>query len=307
MRYELMKSFGNKTLIMMLVILMFVNGLEMFYHSKYYKHTFSVDENYTTEDYHELISKAVSDIQNGEDIFLSKLLIETFKNREITNDAYDSKEAEFVDYSKNGIYVMILIVLMVYFTIDTERKSGMNRIISITSGKNTRIILMKQLSLAVCCFILNVVFLVEGIVEYKIIGGLNLGMKLYNVPGYFGTWFTGNILTYKIICTMGMSLVHIIIGNIIYIFAGLFEKIFAVISVSVIMVLMYICNKISPVNCFMNIFSFYDSGCLVRDFIVIDMGNIVTYRLWAALVIVLVCAIAVNICNFLIYRKRRYV
>ena len=65
MRYELMKSFGNKTLIMMLVILMFVNGLEMFYHSKYYKHTFSMDENYTTENYHELISKAVSDIQNG--------------------------------------------------------------------------------------------------------------------------------------------------------------------------------------------------------------------------------------------------
>lgn len=307
MRYELMKSFGNKTLIMMLVILMFVNGLEMFYHSKYYKHTVSMDENYTTEDYHELISKAVSDIQTGEDIFLSKLLIETFKNREITNDAYDSKEAEFVNYSKTGTFVMILIILMVYFTIDTERRSGMSRIIFLTSKRNTRIILMKQLSLAVSCFIINIVFLIEGIVEYKIIGGLDLGMKLYNVPGYFGTWFTGNILMYKIICTIGITLVHIIIGNIIYILAGLFEKGFAIIAVSVIVVLTYIGNKISPQNYFINIFSFYDSGCMVRDFIVIDMGNIVTFRLWAALVTVLICAVVVNICNFLIYRKRRYV
>ena len=147
---------------------------------------------------------------------------------------------------------MILIILMVYFTIDTERKSGMNRIISITSKKNARIILMKQLSLVACCFIINIVFLVEGIVEYKIIGGLDLGMKLYNVPGYFGTWFTGNILMYKIICTIGMSLVHIIIGNIIYILAGLFEKSFAVITVSVIVVLMYISDKVSPQNCFLS-------------------------------------------------------
>lgn len=309
MKYELMKSFGNKVVILVMIILMCVNGLEIYYQCKYYRHEIDLEQNYTTADYKRFISEAVCDIENGEDVFLSKLVIEEFKDREITNEAYDSREEEFTVYGKYGIYGVIMVVLIVFFTVDTERRTGMTSIISMTSGKELKVIPAKQLSFAVSCLLINAVFLIESIVLYKIFGGLDMGMKLYNVPGYFGTWFSGNILMYKMVCTIGMSMAQILLGNLIYIVSGIFRRRNFIIAGSAIVtvVLYYLCDRIPPKYCFLNIFECFDGGCLVRDFILVGFGNIYTYRLWAALIVLFIGVVLSGICNFLIYRHRRLV
>lgn len=185
----------------------------------------------------------------------------------------------------------------------------MTSIISMTAGKDTKVVLVKQLSLAVSCLIINVVFLIESVLLYKILGGLDIEMKLYNVPGYFGTWFSGNILMYKVICTLGVTMAQIIVGNLIYIVSAVFKSQKAVIIGSAVLTggLYYVSNNIPPKNCFFNIFSFWDAGCLVKDFILVGFGNVYMYRLWIALLVAFICVIIINICNFLIYRHRRLV
>lgn len=307
MKYELIKSLGNKTVIVILLVLLCVNGLELYYHCKYYRHEITQDDNYSTQDYKNYINEAANSIRNGQDVFLSKVIISEFIDREISDEAYDSREAEFVSYEKYGIYAMILTAVFVIFTIDTERKSRMNLIISAVAKRETKVVLIKQAALWVSCIIINFVFLAENIIVCRMCGGIDLSMKLYNIPGYFGTWFSENILAYKILCTIGICMIQITAGNLIYILACFIKNIFSLIAGTLMLVVAgyYWGTRVPAKYCFMNIFSFLNSECLSKDFILVDMGSTHTYRLWAALLLLFICTILINICSFLIYRSRR--
>ncbi|MGN0374461.1 MAG: hypothetical protein ACI4EN_03095 [Butyrivibrio sp.] len=307
MKYELIKSLSNKTVIMVVFLLLCINGLEMYFQCKFFSQEILVEDNYSTEDYKAIIADAVEDIHNNRDVFLSKAVISEFIDREITNEAYDSREAEFIAYNKFGIYGIFIVALIVIFTIDTERKSGMVQIISVISKRSSKVLIAKQLSLALCCIIINFLFLTEGIILYSLSGGLDIGMKLYNVPGYFATWYSGNILSYKIICTLGICMLQIIIGNLIYIASCFFKNTVPIIGCSLASVgILFLIGKIIPSgNCYFNIFSFLNCECLSRDFIILKFGNIYTYRLWAVVITTAACMLLVNIANFLLHQSRR--
>lgn len=306
MKYELIKSFGNKVVIMITLILLCINGLEAVYQSRFVREE---DLEYSTEDYGQLIQNAFTCIEEGRDVKLSAIIIERFSGRVLTPYTYESQEVAFVKYEKYAVYGLVLVALIVIITIDTERKSRMNMIISVTENRNTGIILTKQLSLIIVCVIINVVFFLESIIVHSAAGELNLGMKLYNVPGYNNTLFNGSVLEYKLICTLGICMVHIIAGNLIYIIAVLLKKIFSIITGTVIVaVLLYNISAHFPVKyCFMNVFSFFDTRYLIKNAIIIYLGNTYTYRLWAALAVTAIVMLLINVCNFLIYRVRRVI
>ena len=307
MKYELIKSLGNKAVIVVMIMLFWLNGLEMFFHCKTIDYVYDKEQIYTTKDYQEYILHASDCIKNGQDVETSKILISEFMGREITYEYSDSMETEFVTYGKYITYGIIIIVVVVICTIDMERKSRMTEIVSIAEARQTKVIISKQGTITIYVFAINLVFLIENIIICHFYGGIDLGLQLYNVPGFFATWFSGNILSYKLLNILGVCMVEIIVGNIIYIIAGYVKNIGVLtgITVSVCALLYLLCGKIPLKYCFLNLRSFFNCEELVRDFVLVNIGNGYTYRLWVALICAAVVMIIVNVANYLIYRNRR--
>ena len=307
MKYELMKGLGNKAVIVVMIMLFWLNGLEMFFHCKTIDYVYDKEQVYSTNDYQEYILYASDCIKKGQDVEASKILISEFMGREITNEYSDSMETEFVTYGKYITYGIIIIAVVVICTIDSERKSRMTEIVSITEARQTKVILSKQGAIAIYVFGINLVFLIENILICHFYGGIDLGLQLYNIPGFFATWFSGNVLSYKLISILGVCMIEIIVGNIIYIIAGYAKNIGALagITVSSCALLYFWCGKIPLKYCFINLRSFFNCEELVKDFVLVNIGSGYTYRLWVALIYAAVVMMIVNVANYLIYRNRR--
>ena len=304
MRYELRKNFCNKVVVMMILIFLCINGLEASYKGKFVERE---DDEYTTVDYDRLVEEAFASIEEGRDVRLSSVFIENFANRELTTYTYETEEAAFVEYSTYAEYGLILVILITIVAIEAERKSKMTQIISVASKRNTRIILSKQLAIVVSVIIINLAFLLETILVHNMVGEIDYGMKLYNIPGYRGTLFNGSILEYKILCTLGICLIQIIMANVVYILACVIKKGGALItgSVATYAVLDYISSQVPLKYYYLNLFAFFDSKYLMRDTIAIFIGDIYTIYIWVALVFLLLMTVGTNLCSFLMYRERR--
>ena len=307
MRYELLKSLGNKAVIVVIVMLIWLNGLEMFFHCKTIDYVYDKEQIYSTNDYQEHILYASDCIKKGQDVEASKILISEFMGRKITNEYSDSMETEFVTYGKYVTYGIIIIAVVVICTIDMERKSRMTEIVSITEARQSKVILTKQGAIGIYALAINLLFLIENIIICHFYGGIDLGLELYNVPGFFATWFSGNILSYKLLNILGVCMVEIIVGNIIYIIAGYVKNIGLLtgVTVSVCSLLYVLCGKIPLKYCFLNLRSFFNCNELVSDFVLVKIGSGYTYRLWVALIYATVVMIVVNVASYAIYRKRR--
>lgn len=307
MKYELIKSLGNKAVIVVMIMLFWLNGLEMYFHCKTIDYVYDKEQIYSTNDYQKYILYASDCIKNGQDMNASKILISEFMGREITNEYSDSMETEFVTYGKYVTYGIIIIAVVVICTIEMERKSRMTEIISITEARQSKVILTKQGAIGIYALAINLLFLIENIIICHFYGGIDLGLELYNVPGFFATWFSGNILTYKLLNILGVCMIEIIVGNIIYIIAGYVKNIgvLAGITVSFCAIVYVLCGKIPLKYCFLNIRSFFNCEELVKDFILVNVGNGYTYRLWLALICATLIMIMVNVANYVIYRNRR--
>ncbi len=304
MRYELRKNFYNKVVIMMMLVFLCINGLEASYRMKFVE---KEDDEYTTADYDGLVEKAFENIEEGRDVKLSYIFIENFANRELTTYTYETNEAAFVEYHTYAEYGMILVILITIVSVEAERKSKMTQIISVASKRTTKIILSKRMATIVSVVIINLVLLVETILVHSIDGKIDYGMKLYNIPGYRGTLFNGSILEYKIICTLGICLIQIIMANIVYMLACFVKKSGVLIAGSVVayVALDYMSSLVPLKHYYLKLFSFFNSKYLMRDAIAIFIGDMYTLNIWVALMFLMLLAIGVNICSFLMYKERR--
>ena len=311
MGYELRKCLCNKTVILIILIFFVVNGLEASYKSLY---TEKVYDTTTTETYKDLIDEAFKNIDEGRDVYLSSIFIDRFYDRQITAFVYDeeqvgyeTEEVAFVNYETNAMYGLILVAVIVIISIDLERKTRMTQIISVTENRNGRVHLVKQLTIVIVVVAINTLMLIENIIVYKFVGDIDYGMKLYNIPGYRATLFNGSILEYKIICTIGVCMIELILANIIYILACFFKKnIYLIIgSIATYVVLNWMSGKVLYKNYPFTLFSFFESKKLVKDFIVVRIGNGYTYYLWIALVFLFVVMLIANVCNYFMNKTRR--
>ena len=311
MGYELRKCLFNKTVILIMLIFFIINGLEASYRSKYIGKVFDVT---TTETYKQLIDEAFECIDEGRDVYQASVFIERFYDRQITAFLYDdgfgeyeTKEVAFVNYETSATYGLVLIVVIVIMVIDLERKTKMTQIISVTEKRNGRIHMAKQLSIAIVVIIINAFMFIENIIVHKLVGEIDYGMKLYNIPGYRATLFNGSILEYKIICTIGVCMIEIIIANIIYMLACFLKGNVRLIvgSAVVYTILDMLSDKMVYKNYPFSLFSFFESKRLVKDFIVVRIGSGYTYYLWIALVYLFVLMVVVNVSNYFLNKVRR--
>ncbi len=311
MRYELRKCLCNKTVILVMLIFFVVNGLEASYKTRYPEKVYDTT---TTETYKQLINEAFESIDEDRDVYLSSVFIERFYDRQITafvyageEMQYETNEAAFTNYENSAMYGLILVMVIVIMVIDLERKTRMTQIISVTEKRNGRIHLAKQLAIATVVVLINAFMFIENIIVHKLVGEIDYGMKLYNIPGYRATLFNGSILEYKIICTIGICMIEIIIANIIYVLACFLKKNIhlTIGSVCTYVILKIISDSISFKNYPYSLFSFFESKKLVKDFIVVRIGNGYTYYLWVAFVFLFVLMVITNVCNYLMNRARR--
>ncbi len=306
MVYELRKSFCNKVVIMMLLIFIVINGLEASYLSPYVTRE---DDEYTTEDYERLMDEAFASIDEGRDVRLSSIFIEKFVDREFVSYTYETMEAAFVDYDKYAVYGMVLIIIITVMSIDIERRSRMNQIISVTEKRTTRVVLAKQLSIVITAVIINALFVIQNIIVHSLVGDIDYNMKLYNIPGYRSTLFDGSILEYKLICAWGICLAQIIVANIIYMVACICRKNASLIIGGIIAygVLNYCSDRIAFKHYPIKLFSFFESKYLVNSGLVVFIGDSYMQYIWLAVIFLIFTALVVNIGNFLMYRVRRSV
>ena len=311
MGYELRKCLCNKTVILIILIFFVVNGLEASYKSLYPEKVYDTT---TTETYKKLIDEAFENIDEGRDVYLSSIFIDRFYDRQITAFVYDeeqvgyeTEEVAFVNYETSAMYGLILVVVIVIISIDLERKTRMTQIISVTEKRNGKIHLAKQLAIAIVVVFINAFLFIENVIVHKLVGEIDYGMKLYNIPGYRATLFNGSILEYKIICTIGVCMIEIIIANIIYILACFLKRNIHLIigSVCTYVVLKMISDNIAFNNYPYSLFSFFKSKNLVKEFIVVRIGNGYTYYLWIALVFLFVVMLITNVCNYFMNKTRR--
>lgn len=311
MGYELRKCLCNKTVILIILIFFVVNGLEASYKSLYPEKVYDTT---TTETYKKLIDEAFENIDEGRDVYLSSIFIDRFYDRQITAFVYDeeqvgyeTEEVAFVNYETSAMYGLILVAVIVIISIDLERKTRMTQIISVTEKRNGRIHLAKQLAIAAVVVFINAFLFIENVIVHKLVGEIDYGMKLYNIPGYRATLFNGSILEYKIICAIGVCMIEIIIANIIYILACFLKRNIHLIigSVCTYVVLKMISDNIAFKNYPYSLFSFFKSKNLVKEFIVVRIGNGYTYYLWIALVFLFVVMLITNVCNYFMNKTRR--
>ncbi|MBQ2982478.1 MAG: hypothetical protein IJD58_10220 [Lachnospiraceae bacterium] len=311
MGYELRKCLCNKTVILIILIFFVVNGLEASYKSLYPEKVYDTT---TTETYKKLIDEAFENIDEGRDVYLSSIFIDRFYDRQITAFVYDeeqvgyeTEEVAFVNYETSAMYGLILVAVIVIISIDLERKTRMTQIISVTEKRNGRIHLAKQLAIAAVVVFINAFLFIENVIVHKLVGEIDYGMKLYNIPGYRATLFNGSILEYKIICAIGVCVIEIIIANIIYILACFLKRNIHLIigSVCTYVVLKMISDNIAFKNYPYSLFSFFKSKNLVKEFIVVRIGNGYTYYLWIALVFLFVVMLITNVCNYFMNKTRR--
>lgn len=311
MGYELRKCLCNKTVILIILIFFVVNGLEASYKSLYPEKVYDTT---TTETYKKLIDEAFENIDEGRDVYLSSIFIDRFYDRQITAFVYDeeqvgyeTEEVAFVNYETSAMYGLILVAVIVIISIDLERKTRMTQIISVTEKRNGRIHLAKQLAIAAVVVFINAFLFIENVIVHKLVGEIDYGMKLYNIPGYRATLFNGSILEYKIICAIGVCMIEIIIANIIYILACFLKRNIHLIigSVCTYVVIKMISDNIAFKNYPYSLFSFFKSKNLVKEFIVVRIGNGYTYYLWIALVFLFVVMLITNVCNYFMNKTRR--
>jgi hypothetical protein len=311
MGYELRKCLCNKTVILIILIFFVVNGLEASYKSLYPEKVYDTT---TTETYKKLIDEAFENIDEGRDVYLSSIFIDRFYDRQITAFVYDeeqvryeTEEVAFVNYETSAMYGLILVAVIVIISIDLERKTRMTQIISVTEKRNGRIHLAKQLAIVIVVVFINAFLFIENVIVHKLVGEIDYGMKLYNIPGYRATLFNGSILEYKIICAIGVCVIEIIIANIIYILACFLKRNIHLIigSVCTYVVLKMISDNIAFKNYPYSLFSFFKSKNLVKEFIVVRIGNGYTYYLWIALVFLFVIMLITNMCNYFMNKTRR--
>lgn len=311
MGYELRKCLCNKTVILIILIFFVVNGLEASYKSLYPEKVYDTT---TTETYKKLIDEAFENIDEGRDVYLSSIFIDRFYDRQITAFVYDeeqvryeTEEVAFVNYETSAMYGLILVAVIVIISIDLERKTRMTQIISVTEKRNGRIHLAKQLAIVIVVVFINAFLFIENVIVHKLVGEIDYGMKLYNIPGYRATLFNGSILEYKIICAIGVCVIEIIIANIIYILACFLKRNIHLIigSVCTYVVLKMISDNIAFNNYPYSLFSFFKSKNLVKEFIVVRIGNGYTYYLWIALVFLFVIMLITNMCNYFMNKTRR--
>lgn len=311
MGYELRKCLCNKTVILIILIFFVVNGLEASYKSLYPEKVYDTT---TTETYKKLIDEAFDNIDEGRDVYLSSIFIDRFYDRQITAFVYDeeqvgyeTEEVAFVNYETSAMYGLILVAVIVIISIDLERKTRMTQIISVTEKRNGRIHLAKQLAIVIVVVFINAFLFIENVIVHKLVGEIDYGMKLYNIPGYRATLFNGSILEYKIICAIGVCVIEIIIANIIYILACFLKRNIHLIigSVCTYVVLKMISDNIAFKNYPYSLFSFFKSKNLVKEFIVVRIGNGYTYYLWIALVFLFVVMLIMNMCNYFMNKTRR--
>lgn len=311
MGYELRKCLCNKTVILIILIFFVVNGLEASYKSLYPEKVYDTT---TTETYKKLIDEAFENIDEGRDVYLSSIFIDRFYDRQITAFVYDeeqvryeTEEVAFVNYETSAMYGLILVAVIVIISIDLERKTRMTQIISVTEKRNGRIHLAKQLAIDIVVVFINAFLFIENVIVHKLVGEIDYGMKLYNIPGYRATLFNGSILEYKIICAIGVCVIEIIIANIIYILACFLKRNIHLIigSVCTYVVLKMISDNIAFNNYPYSLFSFFKSKNLVKEFIVVRIGNGYTYYLWIALVFLFVVMLITNVCNYFMNKTRR--
>ena len=311
MGYELRKCLCNKTVILIILIFFVVNGLEASYKSLYPEKVYDTT---TTETYKKLIDEAFENIDEGRDVYLSSIFIDRFYDRQITAFVYDeeqvryeTEEVAFVNYETSAMYGLILVVVIVIISIDLERNTRMTQIISVTEKRNGKIHLAKQLAIAIVVVFINAFLFIENVIVHKLVGEIDYGMKLYNIPGYRATLFNGSILEYKIICAIGVCMIEIIMANIIYILACFLKRNIHLIigSVCTYVVLKMISDNISFKNYPYSLFSFFKSKNLVKEFIVVRIGNGYTYYLWIALVFLFVVMLITNVCNYFMNKTRR--
>ena len=311
MGYELRKCLCNKTVILIILIFFVVNGLEASYKSLYPEKVYDTT---TTETYKKLIDEAFDNIDEGRDVYLSSIFIDRFYDRQITAFVYDeeqvgyeTEEVAFVNYETSAMYGLILVAVIVIISIDLERKTRMTQIISVTEKRNGRIHLAKQLAIVIVVVFINAFLFIENVIVHKFVGEIDYGMKLYNIPGYRATLFNGSILEYKIICAIGVCVIEIIIANIIYILACFLKRNIHLIigSVCTYVVLKMISDNIAFKNYPYSLFSFFKSKNLVKEFIVVRIGNGYTYYLWIALVFLFVVMLIMNMCNYFMNKTRR--
>jgi hypothetical protein len=311
MGYELRKCLCNKTVILIILIFFVVNGLEASHKSLYPEKAYDTT---TTETYKNLIDEAFENIDEGRDVYLSSIFIDRFYDRQITAFVYDeeqvryeTEEVAFVNYETSAMYGLILVAVIVIISIDLERKTRMTQIISVTEKRNGRIHLAKQLAIVIVVVFINAFLFIENVIVHKLVGEIDYGMKLYNIPGYRATLFNGSILEYKIICAIGVCVIEIIIANIIYILACFLKRNIHLIigSVCTYVVLKMISDNIAFKNYPYSLFSFFKSKNLVKEFIVVRIGNGYTYYLWIALVFLFVIMLITNMCNYFMNKTRR--
>lgn len=311
MGYELRKCLCNKTVILIILIFFVVNGLEASYKSLYPEKVYDTT---TTETYKKLIDEAFENIDEGRDVYMSSIFIDRFYDRQITAFVYDeeqvgyeTEEVAFVNYETSAMYGLILVAVIVIISIDLERKTRMTQIISVTEKRNGKIHLAKQLAIVIVVVFINAFLFIENVIVHKLVGEIDYGMKLYNIPGYRATLFNGSILEYKIICTIGVCMIEIIIANIIYILACFLKRNIHLIigSVCTYVILKIISDNISFKNYSYSLFSFFKSKNLVKEFIVVRIGNGYTYYLWIALVFLFVVMLIMNVCNYFMNKTRR--
>lgn len=231
-RYELKKITGDIGLWMVIVMCLIINGFVIIRicadKLPNYLSLYANNES----DYDDIINNAYENMESGSDIVYMQEIINSFEAREWNFEAYDSREKDYVEHNLSSLLVAVICILITIKIIDQERTGNMTSLICATKGSYKGVFLTKLIVTVIVTFVVTVIFFLVDLILYAVGGGVNIFNKLYIVPGYFTTWFMGNVLEYKL-GYMFMTLLNaLILTGITYLLSMTIRKTAPVICVA---------------------------------------------------------------------------
>lgn len=121
--------------------------------------TYKNDYDYSQQNITEIYDNAVTQITNGQNITLMKKIAESFRDRQWDYRAYDSRELDYVGYTRSIYMMIIIMVIITARSFGVEREKNMNKVVSVALQRDKRLYHTKLKMIIITCVILSVIFL----------------------------------------------------------------------------------------------------------------------------------------------------
>lgn len=214
MKYEVKKVFFDKNYLFIVLIAALVNIISIVKICNFTNYNYGTIYN-TQADIDAMKDDIKYNILTKQNVELMEKIDGIICDRQYFYNAYDSREKEYIEFDFSFVLIVLVIILTVK-SIENERHDNMIRILYTTSKCNNKMIVNKHISNWIGCFTIVCLFEIINCTCFVLLGGVEVWLPLYVVPGYVFSWFGGNILLYKLLETVTLFIVSVIISEVTY-------------------------------------------------------------------------------------------